>query len=267
MRGFVGYLLVAFIAYSLEWYWVAGILLLAAIGNLIPDKKQKKKTKSRKKRFVKDTEKADNKKTKLKAAVKLKKTDLPRAISLLREAYVDGEAETLEEFLRLPNYLRLNKQYDEAFQECRNLSHHDPQVEPYEPDSWGWYLDQCKIEALQSKICMDQGKFGDALAQNVLHYYYELKAAERKSQITDKEWLMEAGKAELLFLRNNKDHARNLVLGKVLNKLGLEYKAEEATETICDWVECWPNEPEALLHSLEGILFETDKTKTDSQQP
>ena len=74
MREFLGCLFVAFIAYSFEWNWVAAIFVLAAIGNLIPDKKSKKKTK-KKKSSSKPTDLPSGKRTKLKTATKLKKTD------------------------------------------------------------------------------------------------------------------------------------------------------------------------------------------------
>ncbi len=48
MREVFACLLIGFIAYVLEWNWVAAIFVLAAIGNLIPDKKSKKKTKKKK---------------------------------------------------------------------------------------------------------------------------------------------------------------------------------------------------------------------------
>ena len=50
MRGFFGCLVVSFVAYALELNWVAVIFVLAAIGNLIPDKKSKKKTKKKTKK-------------------------------------------------------------------------------------------------------------------------------------------------------------------------------------------------------------------------
>ena len=124
MRGFFGFLVVSFVAYALELNWVAVIFVLAAIGKLIPDKKSKKKTK-KKKSSSKPTDLPSGKRTKLKIATKLKKTDLPAAISMLKEAYDDGEAISLDEFLRLPNYLRMNKQYDEAFQEWLEDHYHD----------------------------------------------------------------------------------------------------------------------------------------------
>ena len=43
MREVFACLVIGFIAYALEWNWVAAIFVLAAIGNLIPDKKSKKK--------------------------------------------------------------------------------------------------------------------------------------------------------------------------------------------------------------------------------
>ena len=48
MRGFLGCLVVAFIAYAFKWNWAAMIFVLAAIGNLVPNNKKKKPTKSTK---------------------------------------------------------------------------------------------------------------------------------------------------------------------------------------------------------------------------
>tara|TARA_B100000780_G_C20992845_1_gene397091 strand:+ start:76 stop:876 length:801 start_codon:yes stop_codon:yes gene_type:complete len=266
MKAFLGLALVALIAYLLEWNWVALILLLAAIGNLIPDKKQKKKAKNTKALIAKNTEQASDKRTKLKAAVKLKKTDLPGAISLLREAYLDGEAISLDEFLRLPNYLRLNKQYDAAFQECRKLAHYG-YFESYEQNTWGWYLEQCKIQKLQSRICMDQGKYSDALAQNVLNYFYAIKSAELLSRSSHHSSLIESAKSDLQFLKSDPDYPAYLVLGGVLKKLGLADKKEPATKIISEWARGWPDEPETLQHSLEELLFETHLEKTKPPKP
>ena len=36
MTGFIGSLLVAFIAYSLEWNWAVAIFFLAALASLMP---------------------------------------------------------------------------------------------------------------------------------------------------------------------------------------------------------------------------------------
>jgi len=47
-------LVLSYIAYLLEWNWVAAIFLLGAIGNLIPEKKTKKK-KRKQKPNTKDT--------------------------------------------------------------------------------------------------------------------------------------------------------------------------------------------------------------------
>ena len=50
MREVFACLLIGFIAYAFEWNWVAAIFVLAAIGNLTPDKKSKKKSKKKTKK-------------------------------------------------------------------------------------------------------------------------------------------------------------------------------------------------------------------------
>ena len=78
------------------------------------------------------------------------------AISLLREAYADGEALSMQEFLRLPKYLRLNKQFDEAYKECEKLAHGYTGYESYPIGTWQWFYDQIDILKIQSQICLDE---------------------------------------------------------------------------------------------------------------
>jgi len=152
--------------------------------------------------------------TKLKEAVKLKKTDLPRAIQLLREAYNDGEATTLQELLRLPNYLRMNKQYDEAFTECRRLAHEGNPFEPTELGSTNWYFEQNEILKLMSRICIEEGKFLYALHWNVEIYYNELKVEEIYSKHERKSF-RKRGAERFEFLRNDTNYITKEILGKI----------------------------------------------------
>jgi tetratricopeptide (TPR) repeat protein len=260
MTGFIGSLLVAFIAYSLEWNWAAAIFFLAALASLMPDKKSKKKAK-KKKSNTKSPEIASDKRTKLKAATKLKKTDLSAAISMLREAYDDGEAISLDEFLRLPNYLRMNKQYDEAFQECRKLAHYGF-FESEKPGSSWWYRDQAKILRLEARICEEEGKYRDALSTRVLIFYYDIKHAEGISKSTVHEgtdWnqnLQERGLRDLeLLLSKHDDWTPNFE--KLLDNLGHKNKRQEAVSLVSLWASSWPSEPEELQKALDQLLFET----------
>lgn len=93
---------------------------------------------------------------------------MDEAIVLLKEAYEDGEATSLQEFLRLPNYLRLNKQYDEAYQECSKLAQGLTPYESYSHGSWQWFYDQIEILRLQSQLCIDENKYKDAIYCNAV---------------------------------------------------------------------------------------------------
>lgn len=259
MRGFLGCLVLAFIAYTFEWNWAAMIFVLAAIGNLIPSKKQKRKAKKKISNSM-PTDSTSDERTKLKTATKLKKSDLPAAISMLREAYSDGEAVSLDEFLRLPNYLRMNKQYDEAFQECRKLAHHGF-FESEKPGSPWWYSDQAKILRLEARICEEEGNYRDALSTRVLIFYYDIKHAEGISKSTLREgtnWnrnLQERGSRDLeLLLSNHDDWTPNFE--KLLDKLGQKDKKLKAVSLVTLWASNWPNEPEELVKSLDQLLFE-----------
>ncbi|MDC0370883.1 hypothetical protein OAM86_03540 [Porticoccaceae bacterium] len=258
MREVFACLLIGFIAYALELNWVAVIFVLAAIGNLIPDKKSKKKTK-KKKSSSKPTDLPSGKRTKLKTATKLKKTDLPAAISMLREAYDDGEAISLDEFLRLPNYLRMNKQYDEAFQECRKLAHYGF-FESEKPGSLWWFSDQVKILKLEARICEEEGKYPDALATLALIYYYEIMHAEQVSKssiyqgIQHNQNMNERGARDLESLLS--DHQNwTPAFGKFLDKIGQTDKEALAIDLVANWTKGWPNEPEVLQVSLGQLLF------------
>jgi|TARA_B110000902_G_scaffold139884_1_gene161574 hypothetical protein len=260
MTGFIGSLLVAFIAYSLEWNWAAAIFFLAALASLMPDKKSKKKAK-KKKSNTKSPEIASDKRTKLKAATKLKKTDLSAAISMLREAYDDGEAISLDEFLRLPNYLRMNKQYDEAFQECRKLAHYGF-FESYKPGSAFWYSQQAQILRMEVRICEEDGKYRDALSTHVLIYYYDIMQAEGMSKYTEQQGSnarqsgRDRGARDLESLLN--EHEKWMPsFGKLLDKLGHKDKEVLAVGLVGDWASNWPNEPEELQKALDQLLFET----------
>ena len=259
MRGFLGCLVVAFIAYAFKWNWAAVIFVLAAIGNLIPSKKQKKKAKKKISNSM-STDSPSDERTKLKTATKLKKSDLPAAISMLREAYNDGEAISLDEFLRLPNYLRMNKQYDEAFQECRKLAHHGF-FESEKPGSSWWYRDQAKILRLEARICEEEGKYRDALSTRVLIFYYDIKHAEGISKSTVHEgtdWnqnLQERGLRDLeLLLSKHDDWTPNFE--KLLDNLGHKNKRQEAVSLVSLWASSWPSEPEELVKSLDQLLFQ-----------
>jgi hypothetical protein len=260
MGTFLILIIAVFVTFSLEWYWFSAILGLAALAHLVPDKKKKNKSRkaikvSTKVTAAKSSSAQSAKRTKLKRAVELKKTDLPKAIELVREAYEDGEATSLQEFLRLPNYLRLNKQYDEAFQECCKLGSYGTPVEPEIPDSMGWYNEQCEIQSLSAKILVDAGNFGDALYCNVLGYHYELKAAQKLSQ-SDSSSLQNAGVNRIQFYKTDEKYIVKKVLGKILKGLDKENKQDEALAIIMAWNKGWPQEPEILGHALEKLLFD-----------
>lgn len=191
--------------------------------------------------------------TKLKEAVKLKKTDLPKAIQLLREAYNDGEATTLQELLRLPNYLRMNKQYNEAFTECCRLAHEGNPFEPTMLGSIYWYLEQNEILKLQSTICMDWGHYIDGLYCNVEHYYNELKVEEMHSKHERKSF-RKRGAERFEFLRNDTDYITKEILGKIPKHLKKEDKIPEAISIILDWNKLWPQDSQALGSKLELLL-------------
>lgn len=191
--------------------------------------------------------------TKLKEAVKLKKTDLPRAIQLLREAYNDGEATTLQELLRLPNYLRMNKQYDEAFTECSRLAHEGNPFEPTELGSTNWYLEQNEILKLMSRICIEEGKFLYALHWNVEIYYNELKVEEIYSKHERKSF-RKRGAERFEFLRNDTNYITKEILGKIPKHLKKEDKIPEAISIILDWNKAWPQEDSVLAKKLEFLL-------------
>ncbi len=191
--------------------------------------------------------------TKLKEAVKLKKTDLPRAIQLLREAYNDGEATTLQELLRLPNYLRMNKQYDEAFTECSRLAHEGNPFEPTELGSTNWYLEQNEILKLMSRICIEEGKFLYALHWNVEIYYNELKVEEIYSKHERKSF-RKRGAERFEFLRNDTNYITKEILGKIPKHLKKEDKIPEAISIILDWNKAWPQEDSVLAKKLELLL-------------
>lgn len=193
--------------------------------------------------------------TKLKEAVKLKKTDLPRAIQLLREAYNDGEATTLQELLRLPNYLRMNKQYDEAFTECSRLAHEGNPFEPSELGSTYWYLEQNEILKLMSRICIEEGKFFYALHWNVEIYYNELKVEEIYSKHERKSF-RKRGAERFEFLRNDTDYITKEILGKIPKHLKKEDKIPEAISIILNWNKLWPQDSQALGNKLELLLLE-----------
>lgn len=248
----------ALIAYAFKWNWVAVIFVVSAIGNLIPNKNLKKKANKKKSNFT-PADLPTNTRTKLKTATKLKKSDLPAAIAMLREAYNDGEAISLDEFLRLPNYLRMNKQYDEAFQECRKLAHHGF-FESETPGSPWWYRDQAKILRLEAKICEEEGNYRDALSTRVLIYYYDIKHAEGISKSTVHEgtnWsenLQEKGLRDLeLLLSNHADWTPNFE--KLLDNLGHKNKRQEAISLVAVWASSWPNEPEVLVKSIDELLW------------
>lgn len=191
--------------------------------------------------------------TKLKEAVKLKKTDLPRAIQLLREAYNDGEATTLQELLRLPNYLRMNKQYDEAFTECSRLAHEGNPFEPTELGSTNWYLEQNEILKLMSRICIEEGEFLYALHWNVEIYYNELKVEEIYSKHERKSF-RKRGAERFEFLRNDTNYITKEILGKIPKHLKKEDKITEAISIILDWNKAWPQEDSVLAKKLELLL-------------
>jgi len=192
---------------------------------------------------------------KLKKAVKLKKTNMDEAIVLLKEAYEDGEAISLQEFLRLPNYLRLNKQYDEAYQECCKLTTYGTPIDPQTPDSIGWYIEQSEILKLSGQILVDEGNFGDAIYCNVLRYHYELKAAQKKSQ-SDRPSVRESGVNQIVFYKTDKEFITRNVLEKILKGLNKENKQDDALAIIMDWNKNWPQDPEALGHDLEKLLYD-----------
>ena len=154
---------------------------------------------------------------KLKKAVKLKKTNMDEAIVLLKEAYEDGEATSLQEFLRLPNYLRLNKQYDEAYQECSKLAQGLTPYESYSHGSWQWFYDQIEILRLQSQLCIDENKYKDAIYCNTdcLEYYIRAEEARQK---TGRQRDFAQSNLERLFQDSN--YQQDIVLGKVFKKMG-----------------------------------------------
>jgi len=193
-------------------------------------------------------------KIKLKKAVKLKKTNMDGAIALLKEAYKDGEATSLQELLRLPNYLRLNKQYDEAYQECCKLTTYGNPIDPQAPDSMGWYIEQTEILELSGKILVDEEKFREAIYCNVLRYHYQLKAAEKKSQ-SERRSFRDSGVNLMVFYKTNKEFIFIHFLEKILKGLGKESKKEEALRVIMGWNNNWPQNPEALGHDLEELLY------------
>ena len=88
---------------------------------------------------------------------------MDEAIVLLKEAYEDGEATSLQEFLRLPNYLRLNKQYDEAYQECSKLAQGLTPYESYSHGSWQWFYDQIELIIVDEAHNISGNEYGEAL--------------------------------------------------------------------------------------------------------
>ena len=164
---------------------------------------------------------------KLKKAVKLKKTNMDEAIALLKEAYEDGEATSLQEFLRLPNYLRLNKKYDEAYQECCKLAHDLTPYESYSQGSWQWFYDQIEILRLQSRICLDENKYKDAIYCNTNCLEYHIRAEEarqktgRQRDLLSQIWNVSfkiATTNKILFLKKFLKKWVLMIMNKKLNK-------------------------------------------------
>ena len=237
----------------LGWNWLALLFLCGAIYKFYTRNKNVSLKISTEVTDTKNPNDPSVKRTKLKEAVKLKKTDLPIAIQLLREAYEDGEATTHQELLRLPNYLRMNQQYDEAYTECRRLAHEGNPFEPTELGSTYWFFEQNDILKLQSRICMDWGHYIDGLYCNVEHYYNELKVEEIYSK-HESTFFRERGAERFEFLRNDRDYIMREVLGKIPKYLKKEDKINEAISIIFNWNKLWPQDPQVLGSKLE-LLF------------
>jgi len=191
---------------------------------------------------------------KLKKAVKLKKTNMDEAIVLLKEAYEDGEATSLQEFLRLPNYLRLNKQYDEAYQECSKLAQGLTPYESYSHGSWQWFYDQIEILRLQSQLCIDENKYKDAIYCNTdcLEYYIRAEEARQK---TGRQRDFAQSNLERLFQDSN--YQQDIVLGKVFKKMGIDDYEQEVKQAINHWVSAWPSDSELLAKNIISIAEKT----------
>jgi len=192
---------------------------------------------------------------KLKKAVKLKKTNMDEAIALLKEAYEDGEATSLQEFLRLPNYLRLNKQYDEAYQECCKLAHDLTPYESCSQGSWQWFYDQIEILRLQSRVCLDENKYKDAIYCNTNCLEYHIRAEEAR-QKTGRQRDFAQSNLERLF--QDSDYQQDIILGKVFKKMGIDDYEQEVKQVINHWVNSWPSDSDMLAKNIISIAEKKD---------
>ena len=232
-----------------DWYWLAGIALIGLLGYLFRSKSISIKGVSSGTFQPQD---------KLKKAVKLKKTNMDGAISLLREAYADGEALSMQEFLRLPKYLILNNQFDEAYKECEKLAHGYTGYESYPIGTWQWFYDQIDILKIQSQICLDEKKYMDAIYCNTNSLEYYIKAEEARQQ-TKKQ--LSLAKSNLDRIKNDSSYQKDIVLGKVFKKMGIEYAEPEAKQAINDWIKGWPSDSETLGSHIRIIAEKATPNK------
>ena len=254
MREFLGCLFVAFIAYSFEWNWVAAIFVLAAIGNLIPDKKSKKhkgraKTKKDKKNSLSDDNSHPDEMLRSNGDTfglherwqnhyhrvddHVDKGQLKKAILELRKAYATGARglSTIAMYTQLPELLFQAGNKNEAYNELAKLSTYGRPFHPVDVGSQDWHRDQYEIIETKRTFLKEEQIWDQYVYDGCASYFHILQLGHED-------------------FRTSRRLMKNRILGKAFEEMGLKHHQKEAVNKIQTWVNNSPSEPEILADQL-----------------
>ena len=98
----------------------------------------------------------------------------------------------------------------------------------------------------------------DAIYCNTNSLEYYIKAEEARQQ-TKKQ--LSLAKSNLDRIKNDSSYQKDIVLGKVFKKMGIEYAEPEAKQAINDWIKGWPSDSEILGNHIRSIAEKATSNK------